>query len=67
MAEKSAQLRFYERNKEKYREYDRNTYYSPRIRIRNDNEEMIAFLKSKANISQYVQDLIREDMKKGSL
>ena len=67
MAEKSAQLRFYERNKEKYREYDRTTYYSPRIRIRNDNEEMIAFLKSKENISQYVQDLIREDMKKGSL
>lgn len=66
MAEKSAQLRFYERNKEKYREYDRNTYYSPRIRIRNDNEEMIAFLKSKENISQYIQDLIREDMKKGN-
>lgn len=67
MPEKSAQLRFYERNKGKYREYDRNTYYSPRIRIRKDNEDMISFLKSKENISQYVQELILADMKKGSL
>lgn len=67
MAEKSRQMRYNERNKEKVRAYDKDTYYKPVIRIRKEETEVINHLKAQPSRSDYILKLVKEDMKKGSL
>lgn len=65
-AQKEARKRYYAKNKEQYRDFDRNSYYKPSIRIRKDDEDVINHLKSQESLSAYIVNLIREDMKKGN-
>lgn len=63
-AQKEAKKRYYQKNKAAYRDWDREAYYKPSIRIRKDDVELINYLKSQPSLSSYIVDLIRQDMKK---
>lgn len=62
---KEAKKRYYQKNKVKRNEYTKSFYKSYSLKIRKEEKEIIELLDQKENKTDYIVNLIKQDMKKG--